>query len=156
AVAWRSSASTDQRNAARVLPDPVGAAISVSAPAAMAGHPASCAGVAVPKRAPNQRDTSGENDATPPPCIPHGPSIVRRGEPHATSQPSRPPAIEARVSRKTGRSRQQQQQRQDAAKPDVQKSASKSWGGRAAARRPQVQRSRALPIAKRVVWCAAM
>jgi hypothetical protein len=55
------------------------------------------------------------------------------------------------VSRKTGRSRQQQE-RQDAAKPDVRK----TFGGRAAARRPQVQRSQALPIAKRVVWWAAM
>jgi hypothetical protein len=56
------------------------------------------------------------------------------------------------VSRKTGRSRQQQQQRQDAAKPDART----TFGGRAAARRPQVQRSQALPIAKRVVWWAAM
>lgn len=52
------------------------------------------------------------------------------------------------MSRKTGRSRPQQRQET----PDSRK----TFGGRAAARRPQVERSQALPIAKRVVWGAAM
>ncbi len=58
--AARSSRSSDQRKAASVFPEPVGAAISVSAPRAMAGQPAACAGVGVPKRSSNQRATSGE------------------------------------------------------------------------------------------------
>src|SRR3990172_10265855 len=40
-----NSRSRDQRNAARVLPDPVGAWMSVWAPVAIASHPRSCAAV---------------------------------------------------------------------------------------------------------------
>jgi hypothetical protein len=51
------------------------------------------------------------------------------------------------VSRKTGRSRQQQKA---PAAP-----APKPFGGRAAARRPQAERTTVLPIVKRVVWWGA-
>ena len=50
------------RNPARVLPDPVGAAISVSWPEAMAGHPWACASVGPPgNRCSNQAATAGWN-----------------------------------------------------------------------------------------------
>ena len=50
------------RNPARVLPDPVGAAISVSCPEAMAGHPWACASVGPPgNRCWNQAATAGWN-----------------------------------------------------------------------------------------------
>src|SRR5688572_6321417 len=49
----------DHRNAARVLPDPVGAAISVCRPSRMSGQPSSCGGVAWPKRPRNQASTDG-------------------------------------------------------------------------------------------------
>ena len=45
--------------AASVLPDPVGAAISVCRPSAIAGQPASWASVGASKRPSNQRCTSG-------------------------------------------------------------------------------------------------
>ena len=45
--------SIPQRNAARVLPEPVGAQISVFAPVAMTGQPAVCAGVGPAKDAPD-------------------------------------------------------------------------------------------------------
>jgi hypothetical protein len=47
------------RNAASVLPEPVGAAMSVSAPDAIAGHPRRCGSVGSPKRAANQRAVAG-------------------------------------------------------------------------------------------------
>jgi hypothetical protein len=40
-----------ERNAASVLPEPVGAQRSVDAPFAMDGHPFACAGVGVPSAA---------------------------------------------------------------------------------------------------------
>ena len=49
----------DQRKAARVLPDPVGAAMSVSRPRAISPQPAACGGVGLPKRSRNQSRTRG-------------------------------------------------------------------------------------------------
>ncbi len=45
------------RKAASVLPDPVGAKISVDAPATMRGNPCTCAGVAPANDASNQART---------------------------------------------------------------------------------------------------
>src|SRR5215467_4144249 len=47
------------RKAASVLPDPVGAEISVVRPARMWGHPCSCGSVGVPNRETNHSATSG-------------------------------------------------------------------------------------------------
>src|SRR5271157_4174112 len=55
------SKSSAARNAARVLPDPVGATISVFRPAAMAGQPSRCAGVGSPSASRNQAATGGRN-----------------------------------------------------------------------------------------------
>ncbi len=53
------------RNAARVLPDPVGAAISVSRPAAISRHPPSCGSVGpAGNRRPNQARTAGWNESS--------------------------------------------------------------------------------------------
>ena len=49
------------RNAASVLPEPVGAASSTSRPAAMAGHACACAGVGAGKAPLNQAQTTGWN-----------------------------------------------------------------------------------------------
>lgn len=49
------------RNAVRVLPDPVGARISVCSPAAMAGHPSSWAWVGAGNEEENQARTGSEN-----------------------------------------------------------------------------------------------
>ena len=54
-----TSASIAARNAASVLPDPVGAAISACRPLAIAGQAAACAAVAVRKVASNQAWTAG-------------------------------------------------------------------------------------------------
>src|SRR5262245_23378506 len=51
----------DHRKAASVVPEPVGAAISVSSPRAIAGQPSACAAVGVPNRSRNQSATNGEN-----------------------------------------------------------------------------------------------
>ena len=59
ATACRTSRSMLARNAARVLPEPVGAAISTSRPAAIAGHAAACASVGPSKWLANQRATAG-------------------------------------------------------------------------------------------------
>ncbi len=53
--------SRPHRNAARVLPDPVGARISVCSPEAMAGQPWACAAVGSAKVVENQARTAGEN-----------------------------------------------------------------------------------------------
>ena len=50
-----------QRNAARVLPVPVGARISVDSPRAMAGHPWTCGLVGAGKTASNHSRTAGWN-----------------------------------------------------------------------------------------------
>ncbi|HZC78787.1 MAG TPA: hypothetical protein VE258_13635, partial [Ktedonobacterales bacterium] len=50
-----------QRNAASVLPVPVGAAMRVCLPLRIDGHPSCCGGLALPKRSSNQRRTTGEN-----------------------------------------------------------------------------------------------
>src|SRR5207245_4182729 len=47
------------RNAASVLPEPVGAEISVVRPARMCGQPSSCGSVGVPNLLMNQSATSG-------------------------------------------------------------------------------------------------
>src|SRR5579864_6134676 len=47
------------KKAARVLPEPVGAEMSVVSPARMRGQPCSCGSVGVPKRLTNQSRTSG-------------------------------------------------------------------------------------------------
>src|ERR1700730_10275564 len=52
------------RNAARVLPDPVGAEIKTLRPASISGQPCTCGSVACGKRAANQsatRGTTGES-----------------------------------------------------------------------------------------------
>src|SRR5437867_4681001 len=51
----------DQRNAAKVLPEPVGAAIKVDLPAAIDCQPLSWGGVGFWKRSTNQRQTNGWN-----------------------------------------------------------------------------------------------
>src|SRR5689334_6807781 len=50
-----------QRKDARVLPEPVGAQISVCLPEAIAGQPAACAGVGASNEASNHRWTGSEN-----------------------------------------------------------------------------------------------
>ena len=55
----RIIASRQARKAARVLPEPVGAAMSVSSPAWIRGQPAACGSVGVPKRRWNQSATVG-------------------------------------------------------------------------------------------------
>src|SRR3954447_17017079 len=56
----RERRSIPHRNEARVLPEPVGAQISVCSPEAIAGQPAACAGVAASNEASNQRRTGSE------------------------------------------------------------------------------------------------
>ncbi len=53
-----------QRNAARVLPEPVGAQIRALAPPAIASHPPAWAGVGPSKEASNQRLTGALNGAS--------------------------------------------------------------------------------------------
>jgi hypothetical protein len=55
----RSSSSSAIRNAASVLPDPVGAAISVWWPARIDSHPDVCAAVGAPSVDVNHRSTAG-------------------------------------------------------------------------------------------------
>ena len=50
-----------QRNAASVLPLPVGARISVDSPRAIAGQPSRCAGVGAAKESANHSLTAGRN-----------------------------------------------------------------------------------------------
>ena len=59
----RASRSIPQRNAASVLPEPVGAQISVLAPVAIAGQPAACAGVGPSKERSNQARVRSLNAA---------------------------------------------------------------------------------------------
>ena len=49
----------DHRKAAKVFPDPVGAAMSVSRPRAISFQPAACGGVGSRKRSRNQSRTRG-------------------------------------------------------------------------------------------------
>src|SRR5258706_1123314 len=56
---WRSSPSIAHRNAARVLPLPVGAEIRVWWPSRMRAQPSTCGGEGVPIRCSNQRRTVG-------------------------------------------------------------------------------------------------
>ena len=62
-VAPRAAAATNrlrpQRNAASVLPEPVGALISTFSPVAIAGQASTCAGVGASKALANQSRTSG-------------------------------------------------------------------------------------------------
>jgi hypothetical protein len=55
------SRSIDVRNAVRVLPEPVGAQISVCSPATMRGQPSTCGGVGSGNDAANHSRTAGEN-----------------------------------------------------------------------------------------------
>jgi hypothetical protein len=55
------SRSIDARNAVSVLPDPVGAQMSVCSPAAMCGHPWIWGAVGVGNDAANHSRTAGEN-----------------------------------------------------------------------------------------------
>src|SRR5581483_5828059 len=59
ANALRTSRSMQARNAASVLPDPVGAEIRVVRPARMCGQPCSWGSVGVPNRRTNHSLTSG-------------------------------------------------------------------------------------------------
>ena len=64
------------RNAASVLPEPVGAAISVSSPAAIAGQPSACGSVGPSgNRRPNQVRIAGWKPASASiePSVPYGP-----------------------------------------------------------------------------------
>src|SRR3954454_11567649 len=56
--------SIPHRNAASVLPDPVGAQISVCSPAAILGQPSACAAVGWAKEASNQRLTGAEKGSS--------------------------------------------------------------------------------------------
>ncbi len=58
-IASAISRSRHDRNAASVLPEPVGAVTSTSRPSAMSGHAWVCAGVGAPKRRANQVSTTG-------------------------------------------------------------------------------------------------
>ncbi len=66
--------SIADRNAARVLPEPVGARISVWRPWAIAGQPSACAAVGAAKAPANHSRTAGENRSS---VI--GPAYVHRG-----------------------------------------------------------------------------
>ena len=55
----RTSPSIAARNAASVLPEPVGAAISTCRPAWIAGHACACAAVGAAKLRSNQAATAG-------------------------------------------------------------------------------------------------
>src|SRR5208337_4723499 len=57
--ALRTRRSMQIRKAASVLPDPVGAEISVVRPARISGQPCSCGSVGEPKRPKNHSATSG-------------------------------------------------------------------------------------------------
>ena len=60
ATAWRTRPSMAARNAARVFPEPVGAATSVARPSLMAGQARACGPVGpAGKRRPNQPATAG-------------------------------------------------------------------------------------------------
>src|SRR6266511_2601379 len=60
-LALRASVSIPHRNAASVFPEPVGAQISVFAPAVINGQPIACAGVGASNEASNQRLTGAEH-----------------------------------------------------------------------------------------------
>src|SRR5215471_8069549 len=60
---WDTSRSMPHRKAASVLPEPVGARMSVWSPAAIAGHPSDWAAVGAGKLVENQAWTAGENGA---------------------------------------------------------------------------------------------
>src|SRR5438045_534897 len=55
--------SIAQRNAASVLPLPVGASTRVASPRAIAGHPCACGGVGAAKEARNHSATAGWNSS---------------------------------------------------------------------------------------------
>src|SRR5262245_25440921 len=60
---WDTRRSMPHRKAASVLPDPVGARMSVWSPAAIAGHPSDWAAVGAGKLVENQAWTAGEHGA---------------------------------------------------------------------------------------------
>ena len=57
------SASIAHRNAASVLPEPVGAITNAFSPRAMAFHASPCTAVGAPKASANQWRTGSENEA---------------------------------------------------------------------------------------------
>src|SRR5439155_3411264 len=57
--ASRTRLSMQIRNAASVLPEPVGADISTSRPDRISGHPSSCGSVVRPKRVVNHSEVRG-------------------------------------------------------------------------------------------------
>ena len=59
-----AATSIAERNAASVLPEPVGAAISVLRPSRMSGQPSRCGGVGSPSRSANQVRTAGWKSAS--------------------------------------------------------------------------------------------
>ena len=63
-LGWVARRSRHHRNAARVLPLPVGAWMSVCRPLEMAVQPPAWASVGASKRARNQSRTAGEKDAS--------------------------------------------------------------------------------------------
>ncbi len=63
-VGAATSRSMPQRNAASVLPEPVGALISVCSPEAIAGHACACAAVGSAKARVNQSRTCGVKGAS--------------------------------------------------------------------------------------------
>ena len=67
-----TSRSIAQRNAARVLPDPVGARIRVWSPAAMAGQPLAWASVGAPNVVSNHSRTEGEKGPSASAPLAHG------------------------------------------------------------------------------------
>ena len=73
------------KNAASVLPVPVGAHTSVWSPAAMAGQPSACGAVGAENAAVNQARVGSENTAsgsanTPPPYRPPATAAAPNGE----------------------------------------------------------------------------
>src|ERR1700760_2868622 len=58
-MAWRISLSMQMRNAARVLPDPVGAEMRVGRPSRIGGHPNSWGEVGLPNLLRNHSCTTG-------------------------------------------------------------------------------------------------
>ena len=71
-----ASRSMPHRNAVSVLPEPVGARISVWSPDAMAGHPCSCASVGAGNEDENQVRTGSENRSSAAMGSGYGPTLT--------------------------------------------------------------------------------
>ena len=57
------SLSIEDKNAVSVLPEPVGAQMSVCSPLRMCGQPCTCGGVGAGNEAANHSATAGENES---------------------------------------------------------------------------------------------